>query len=213
MSGGGHKQGTEMTVSAFPGSRIYLIRHGQTEWSLSGRHTGRTDIPLTTEGEAQARGLAALLHGLRFDRVLTSPRQRARQTCVLAGLGDQAEIEPDLAEWDYGEYEGRRSAEIHAHDPCWNVFKNGCPGGETPRAVADRADRLLARLAQGNGTTALFSHGHFGSALGARWIALDIRMAQHFWLDTASLSILAHHPSRPQTRILARWNMVARASA
>jgi broad specificity phosphatase PhoE len=199
-----------VTGSAFPLSQVYLIRHGQTEWSLSGRHTGRTDLPLTAVGETQASGLAALLHGIRFDHVLTSPRERARQTCALAGLGAQSEVEPDLAEWDYGEYEGRFSREIRTETPCWNIYEHGCPGGEMPQDVADRADRLLARLAPLGGTIALFSHGHFGSALAARWIALEIRQAEHFWLDTASVSILGHHPSRPQIRILTRWNMVSR---
>lgn len=197
-----------MTMPTRKAPRIYLIRHGQTAWSLSGHHTGRTDIPLTAVGIDQARSLVPLLQGVRFDRVLTSPRARAVQTCVHAGFGEQAEIEPDLAEWDYGRYEGKLSAEIRQEQPDWNIFEHGCPEGETPRQVADRADRLLMRLAEEPATIALFSHGHFGSVLAMRWIGFEIVACEHFWLETASISILGHHPSRPTTRILTRWNLV-----
>ena len=191
------------------GARIHLIRHGQTEWSLAGRHTGRTDLALTATGEEQARSLAPSLAELRFDRVLTSPLLRARQTCELAGLGAHATIEPDLAEWDYGAYEGLRSPEIQAAAPGWSVFEHGGPEGETPAAVAARADRLLQRLIDAGQSVALFSHGHFGTALIARWISLDISQARHFWLDTATISLLRHHPSHPETRILAALNLNA----
>ncbi len=191
------------------GARIHLVRHGQTEWSLAGRHTGRTDLALTATGEDQARSLAVPLGAIRFDRVLTSPRLRARQTCELAGLGAQAAIEPDLAEWDYGAYEGLRSPEIQQAAPGWSVFEDGAPQGETPADVTARADRLLNRLIEAGQSVALFTHGHFGTALIARWISLDIGQARHFWLDTATISVLRHHPSHPDTRILAALNLTA----
>ena len=190
-------------------ARLHLIRHGQTEWSLAGRHTGRTDLALTAIGEDQARRLAAPLGAIRFDRVLTSPLLRARQTCELAGLGAQAIVEPDLAEWNYGTYEGLRSPEIQAAAPGWSVFEHGGPEGEAPADVTARADRLLHRLIEAGEAVALFSHGHFGTALIARWISLDIRQARHFWLDTATISVLRHHPSHPETRILAALNLTA----
>src|SRR5580765_335804 len=126
--------------------RVYLVRHGETEWSASGRHTGRTDVPLTVVGEDEARELGARLQGIRFARVQTSPRQRAVRTCQLAGLGPVAEVDPDLAEWDYGDYEGQLSVDIHKTRPDWNLFRDGCPGGESPEQVTDRADRVIARL-------------------------------------------------------------------
>ena len=165
--------------------RIYLIRHGETEWSLSGQHTGRTDIPLTARGEDEARELGQRLRDIQFARVLTSPRQRARRTCELAGLGPVAEIEPDLAEWDYGDYEGQRSADIRKARPDWNLFRDGCPRGEMPAQISDRADRLIARLRVLDGNVALFSHGHFGRVLAARWIGLPVSEGQHFLLPTA----------------------------
>jgi broad specificity phosphatase PhoE len=188
-------------------SRIYLIRHGETEWSLSGQHTSRTDIPLTARGEDGARKLGLHLREIHFNRVLTSPRQRARRTCELAGLGSVAEIEPDLAEWDYGDYEGRRSAEIRAARPDWNLFRDGCPDGESPGQISDRADRLIARLRALEGNVALFSHGHFGRVLAARWIGLQVIEAQRFLLDTASLNILGYEHDRVESPVIALWNM------
>lgn len=184
--------------------QLYVIRHGETEWSLSGQHTGKTDIPLTPNGEAGARRLAPWLDRVHFDRVLTSPRQRARQTCELAGLGAAAEVEPDLTEWDYGDYEGIRSSEIHHTRPGWNVFHDGCPNGEMPNEVAARADRLIERLATRGGTCALFSHGHFGTMLGTRWIMLPPANGEHFSLSPASLSVLGHHGA---ARVIAAWNV------
>src|SRR3954470_12917628 len=175
--------------------RLYFIRHGETEWSLSGRHTGRTDIPLTARGEEKARELRQRLEGIQFARVLTSPRQRARKTCELAGLGAQAQIEPALSEWDYGDYEGLLSTEIHKIRPNWNIYRDGCPQGESPAQISDRADRLIAGLSSVNGNIALFSHGHFGRVLAARWINLPLAEAQRFQLDTASFSILGHEPN------------------
>jgi probable phosphoglycerate mutase len=187
-------------------TRLYLVRHGETEWSLTGRHTGRTDIALTARGEDEARGLASRLRDIRFARVLTSPLQRARRTCELAGLSAVAAIETDLAEWDYGDYEGQRSADIRKHRAGWNVFRDGCPHGETPAQVSDRADRLIARLRALDGNVALFSHGQFGCVLAARWIALPLIEAQHFALDPASLSILGYDPHHPEVAIIALWN-------
>ena len=129
--------------------RVYLVRHGETEWSASGQHTGRTDIPLTEEGERKARGLRERLKGLKFDRVFTSPLQRAARTCALAGFGDAAKLDPDLLEWNYGDYEGRKTGEILAHRPGWLLFRDGCPNGEQPADVGARADRVIGRLRRG----------------------------------------------------------------
>jgi probable phosphoglycerate mutase len=183
------------------------MRHGETEWTLSGRHTGRTDIPLTARGEDAARALGRRLR-IAFARVLTSPRQRARRTCELAGLGP-AEIEPDLVEWDYGDYEGRESVDIRGQRPDWDLFRDGCPGGELPAQVAGRADRLIARLRTQDGNVALFSHGQFGSVLATRWIGLPVVEAQHLPLATASLSILGCDPHRAEVPIIALWNSVS----
>ena len=186
--------------------RLYLIRHGETEWSLSNRHTGRTDIPLTAHGEASARALSPWLAHVQFARVLTSPRQRARQTCELAGLGPAAEIEPDLSEWDYGDYEGRRSVDIRKVRADWNLFRDGCPHGETPAQICERADRVMLVLRTTRGNVALFTHGQFASALAARWIELPVVDGQHFALGPASLSILAHNAHHPAVRVIELWN-------
>ncbi len=188
------------------GPQLYYVRHGETEWSRSGQHTGKTDIPLTAHGEGQARALAPWLRKIPFTAVLTSPRQRARATCALAGLGGKAEIEPDLAEWDYGDYEGLQSDEIRERSPGWTVFREGCPNGETPAVITDRADRLIARLSAMTGNVALFSHGHFGAVLAARWIGLPVIEGQHLLLAPASLSILGSNPSHPDVRVIALWN-------
>jgi broad specificity phosphatase PhoE len=185
---------------------VYFIRHGQTEWSLSGQHTGTTDIPLTARGEDEARELIPWLKQVRFGLVLTSPRRRARHTCELVGLGQEAKIEPDLAEWDYGDYEGKRSSDIHKERPDWNVLRDGCPGGEMPEQVSDRADRIVARLCTMTGNVALFSHGQFGLALAARWIGLPVAEAEHFTLVTASLNILGYNPAHSNVRVIALWN-------
>ena len=189
-----------------PRLSLYLVRHGETEWSLSGQHTGRTDIPLTAHGEDQARELVPWFRDIHFARVFTSPRQRARRTCALAGLGPLAEIEPDLQEWDYGEYEGKLSSDIRKQRPGWNAFQDGCPGGETPAQIATRADRLIAYLCTMEGKVALFSHGEFGLALAARWIGLPVIDAEHFLLGTASLDILSYNPAHPELRVIALWN-------
>ena len=189
---------------------LYVFRHGQTAWSLSGQHTGNTDIPLTPEGENEARALRPWVQPIKFDAVLTSPRQRARQTCALVGLGDAAEIEPDLAEWNYGDYEGRLSSDIRNDRPDWNIFHDGCPNGETPQQISDRADRLIVRLANLSGNVALFSHGHLGLVLATRWIGLAIEQAQHLQLSTASMSILSTNPTRPDMRVISLWNATPR---
>jgi broad specificity phosphatase PhoE len=186
--------------------QVYLVRHGATAWSNDGRHTGRSEIPLTERGENNARALAERLGPVGFGRVFTSPRLRARRTCELAGLGQVAEIEPDLAEWDYGDYEGRRSAEILASRPDWDLFRDGCPAGESPEQVSGRADRLIARLRTLEGNVAVFSHGHLGRVLGARWIGLPVGDAALFLLDTASLSILGFEHDNPALPVIALWN-------
>jgi broad specificity phosphatase PhoE len=190
-------------------SLLYLIRHGETAWSLSGQHTGRTDIPLTKQGEQDARKLAERLHAVRFSHVFTSPLQRARRTCELAGLGDAAEIEPDLTEWDYGDYEGQFSLDTRKKRPDWNLFRDGGPRGESPAQVFERADRVIARLRTLEGNIAIFSHGQFGRALAARWIGLPVSQAQHFLLSTASLSILGYEHNLAEEAAIVLWNAVS----
>ena len=185
---------------------LYVIRHGETAWSLTGQHTGRTDLQLTAHGEAQALALTPWLRRIVFSRVLTSPRQRARRTCALAGQADSSIAEPLLAEWDYGDYEGLRSADIAATRPGWNVFADGCPGGETPGDVSQRADRLIESLAMIEGDIALFGHGQFSVVLAARWIGLAVHQAQHLTLGPATLSILGHRAGYEQTRSITLWN-------
>lgn len=192
-------------------SQLYLMRHGETAWSLSGQHTGRTDIPLIEQGEQDARKLAERLRAVKFSRVFTSPLQRARRTCELAGLGDLAEIEPDLAEWDYGEYEGLRPVDIREGRPDWNVFRDGCPGGESPAQVSERADRVIARLRTLEGNIATFSHGHFGRVLAAHWIGFEIRQAQNLLLSTASISILGYEHNVAEVPAIVLWNAVSNA--
>ena len=189
--------------------RAHLIRHGETAWSRTGQHTGRTDLGLTAHGEDEARGLAQRLRPNGFTRVLVSPRLRARQTCELAGFAPASEIEPDLAEWDYGDYEGRRSVDIRKEYPDWNVWRDGCPHGETPAEVSARADRVIAKLCTMHGNIALFSHGQFGAALAARWIGLPLIEGQHFALHPASLSILGYEPLHPDRRLIELWNETA----
>jgi probable phosphoglycerate mutase len=190
--------------------QIYFIRHGETAWSLSGQHTGRTDLPLTPHGEAMARELASVLKGISFSLVLTSPRLRARATCDLAGFGDKgAQTEANLAEWDYGDYEGLRTTEIRGLHPDWDVWEDGCPGGEAPADVSQRADQLIAHLidiSNLNGNVALFSHGQFGRVLAARWIGLPATQGQHFAIDPASIGILGFETDHPHRRVISLWN-------
>lgn len=183
------------------------MRHGETAWSLSGQHTSHTDLPLTPHGEAEAQALGTLLAGVAFAHVFTSPRRRARRTAELAGHAD-AIVEPDLAEWDYGDYEGRRSTEIHAQRPHWDIYVDGCPGGESPDQITARADRLIARWRALPGRVAVFSHGHFGRVLTVRWIGLPLVAAKHFGLNTASCGILDYDPGHLAARIV-QWNRTA----
>jgi broad specificity phosphatase PhoE len=184
---------------------IYLARHGETAWSLTGQHTGLTDLPLTELGERNARRLGDRLSGLTFGTVFTSPLSRARQTCELAGFGHLAEVVSDLVEWDYGEYEGRRTAEIRAERPDWQLFRDGCPGGESPQQVATRADRVVNRLRGLPGDVLLFSSGHFLRVLAARWVGIETFDARSLMLSTASLSALGYEHSLDQPAIRL-WN-------
>ena len=187
-------------------SRIHFIRHGEIERSQSSQHTSFTDLPLSAHGEDEARDLKPRLRHIEFEHVLTSPRLRARRTCELAGLGRAVTVEQDLAEWDYGEYERQRSADIRKMRPGWDIFRDGCPYGETPEQVSTRADRLIAHLRAMDGNIALFSHGQFGCVLAVRWIGLPLNAAQHFLLGTASLSILAYDPNHPEVSVIAMLN-------
>ncbi len=182
---------------------VYLARHGETAWTITGQHTGLTDLPLTERGERNARRLAERLRGMTFTRVFTSPLQRAARTCELAGFGTVAEIDPDLLEWNYGEYEGRLTADIHNERPNWQVFLDGCPGGESPGEVGTRADRVVKRVRAVEGDVLLFSSGHFLRALAARWLGLDLAMGRFLMLSTASLSALGYEQdrSRPVIRL------------
>ncbi len=185
---------------------VYLARHGETAWSLSGQYTGLTDLPLTEQGERTARRLGERLHELTFNKVFSSPLVRASRTCELAGYGSVAEVDPDLVEWDYGDFEGRRSAEIHAEFPDWQMFRDGCPGGESPQDVAVRADRIISRVRAIAGDVLLFSSGHFIRVLAARWLGVEPSInSRYFMLSTASLSALGYENSlsRPVIRL---WN-------
>ena len=182
---------------------VVLVRHGETEWSSSGKHTSYTDVALTPLGCDQAREVAARLQGVDFSLVLSSPRQRARATCAFAGLEPRVEITDDLAEWNYGDYEGRTTKAIRAEVPGWTIFRDGAPGGETAAEVAARADRVLARATDAGGVVALFSHGHFLRVLGARWIDQPASAGAWLGLDTATLSFLGHEREQHVLRV---WN-------
>lgn len=188
--------------------RIFLFRHGETEWSLAKRHTGRTDLPLTQHGEQKARRLGQRLQGLMFNRVFTSPRLRARRTCELVDLNTAPETEVNLAEWDYGDYEGRRTDEIHVERPGWDLFTDGCPNGESPEEASERVERVIRKLRSLEGNVALFSHGHIGRLIGGRWIGLAATQARRLALSTASVSILGHEQNEPA---LLLWNADAGA--
>jgi probable phosphoglycerate mutase len=185
-----------------PPSRLWLVRHGETQWSASGRHTSRTDLDLTADGEAAAAALGKRLSGARFSRVLTSPRLRARRTAMLAGF-DRADVVDDLVEWDYGDDEGLTTAEIRAERPGWTVWADGPRGGETAEDVRRRADRLVALARAADGPVLAFSHGHFCRALGARWLGLAVAAGAHLRLSTASVSVLAWEREAP---VLQHWN-------
>jgi probable phosphoglycerate mutase len=183
--------------------RVILVRHGETEWTLTGQHTGRTDIPLTEAGRAAARDLAPLAAKTTLALVLTSPLGRARETCELAGLAAQAYVDPDLLEWHYGDYEGLTLAQIQTRAPEWLLFIDGCPGGESPAQVAERVDRVIARIRAVDGDVALFAHGHLLRLFAARWIGLPPAAGCHFLLDPATVSVLAHSRGIP---VVKSWN-------
>jgi broad specificity phosphatase PhoE len=182
---------------------LVLARHGETEWSRDGRHTGRTDIPLTDNGRSQAEGLRDKLSEWTFVRVLSSPLSRARETCRLAGLGDSATTTDDLLEWDYGEYEGITTAEIRESRPDWNLWRDGCPGGETAADVGARVDRVIDEVGRLDGPVAMFAHGHVLRVLAARWLGLDPSNGALFALGTGTLSVLGYER---ETRVIRRWN-------
>ena len=185
---------------------VYLARHGETAWSLTGQHTGLTDLPLTERGELNAQRLGGRLKGLTFGKVFTSPLRRASRTCELAGFGAAAEVDRDLVEWDYGQYEGRTGAEIRKERPDWQLFRDGCPGGESPKQVAERADRVVSRVRTLQGDVLIFTSGHFMRMLAARWLGLETAdSGRYFMLNTASLSAVGyeHDLSRPVIRL---WN-------
>lgn len=183
--------------------QIYLIRHGETEWSLSGQHTGITDIPLTENGRRVAKLFEPLAAKVSLALVLTSPLKRARTTCELAGLGGRAEVDRDLMEWNYGEYEGLTPKQIHAKSPEWMIFSDGCPGGESPEQVGARVDRVIARVRAADGNAALFAHGHILRVLVARWLGFPTLAGCRFMLDPATLSVLSYYHGIPAVK---RWN-------
>jgi len=185
---------------------LHVVRHGETDWSRSGRHTGRTDLPLTERGERDAVRLLGRLQGMTFARVLTSPLQRAARTCELAGFGGVAERDRDLVEWDYGRYDGRRTSEIRAERPGWNLFRDGCPDGEMPEQVGARADRVVGRVRAIPGDVLIFSSGHFLRVLAARWLGLEAAAGRHLVLGTAGLGALGYEHDRSEPVILL-WNV------
>jgi probable phosphoglycerate mutase len=191
-----------MARDEVPGE-VVLVRHGETEWTLTGQHTGRTDIPLTERGRNEARLLAPLLSSADFALVLSSPLRRARETCELAGLASRVEIEPNLMEWNYGNYEGLTSKQIERTAPNWMVFTDGCPGGETPEQVGARADRVIDRIRRVSGRVVLFAHGHLLRVLAARWIGFPPSAGQHFLLNTSTICILSYYRGTPAVK---RWN-------
>jgi len=186
---------------------VYLARHGETAWTVTGQHTGLTDLPLTERGEQNARALGERLIGLSFAEVFTSPLRRAARTYELSGFGAVAETDKDLLEWDYGQYEGRLTAEIHAERPDWQLFRDGCPGGESPDQITARAEALLARLRALDGPVACFSHSHILCALAARWIGLTAREGGRFRLDTAGIGILDVEHGKADEPSIAGWNL------
>jgi len=183
--------------------RIVLVRHGETEWSASGQHTSRTDLPLVETGRGQARALAPTLRGRSFALVLSSPLKRALETCQLTGFGDVVELREELHEWDYGEYEGLTTPQINDARPHWDLWRDGCPGGESPEQVCARADRLLASVAQIEGEVLMFAHGHILRALSARWLDMPVGAGGRLLLGAGALCVLGHER---ETRALERWN-------
>ena len=189
--------------------KLFLIRHGETDWSLSGQYSGRADLALAANGENEARQLGERVQPIVLSHVLTSPLRRSRQTCKLAGLDSEAIVDEDLSEWDNGDYEGKTSLEILANRNGWNIFRDGCPHGEMPSTISSRADRLIAKLVTLNGNVALFSHSHFGRVLAARWIGLSIEYGQRLLLNTGSISGLTYEHDRIDQPAIALWNSVS----
>jgi broad specificity phosphatase PhoE len=183
--------------------QIVLVRHGETEWSATGKHTSRTDLPLIEDGRERALALGSELAGWSFSLVLSSPLRRARETCELAGFGDRAELSDDLREWDYGEYEGRTTPEIREDNPSWNLWRDGCPGGEQPADVRARADRVLERLRNAGGDAVAFAHGHILRVITARWLGMDIDAGSRFALKAGAVGVLGFER---ETEVLKRWN-------
>ena len=190
---------------------LYLARHGETAWSLSGQHTGLTELPLTERGERNARNLGPRLAGLTFAKVFTSPLQRATRTCELAGFAAPAEVDRDLVEWNYGDYEGLRTAEIHDKRPEWQLFRDGCPGGESPDQIGARADRVVGRARAVNGDVLIFSSGHFLRVLAARWLGLEPVNGRLFMLKTGSLSALGYENELSQP-VISLWDDTSNVS-
>jgi probable phosphoglycerate mutase len=189
-----------------PDQQVVLVRHAQTAWSLTGQHTGTTDLPLTDDGRALTRHLRDRLAGERFDRVLTSPLQRAAATCRIAGFADQAEVHDGLVEWDYGEYDGRTTADIRSDDPGWDLWRDGAPGGESPEAMSARMDRVVEELlatCESGGDALVFAHGHSLTALTIRWLGLPIGHGRHLRLGTGAVSVLGW---KREVRVLQLWN-------
>jgi broad specificity phosphatase PhoE len=184
---------------------VYLARHGETEWTVSKQHTGLTDLPLTARGERNARALGERLKGLTFTHVFTSPLQRAARTCELAGFGKDAVVDPDLVEWNYGAYEGLKTADIRRQRPDWQLFRDGCPGGETVAEIGARADRVIARLRLLEGDVLLFSSGHFLRVLTARWLGLEPSSGRLFYLGTATLSVVGYERDKTEP-VIRLWN-------
>ncbi len=183
--------------------KVYALRHGETEWSLNGQHTGLTDLPLTEKGRQNAKRLKPWLSERKFAKVFTSPLQRAKQTCELSGVGQQAESDPDLVEWDYGDYEGLTTPEIYQKCPNWSVFTHGCPGGETPQQVRDRVERVITKIRATKGDVVIFAHGHLLRVLTVRWLNMPVENGNHFDLDTATVNVLGYYHSSPAIQV---WN-------
>jgi broad specificity phosphatase PhoE len=189
---------------------VYLVRHGETAWSITGQHTGRTDLVLTPHGEEQAGALAPRLKDLKFERVLSSPLRRALRTCELAGFGEVATLDQDLLEWDYGHYEGRTLAQIHLEKPEWELFRDGCPGGESVAQITERADRLVKRIRAFEGSVLIFSSGHILRVLAARWINNAADLGRHLVLDPASICVLGYDHNGLDS-VIRQWNRYQQA--
>ena len=189
-----------------PGLEIHVVRHGETEWALTGQHTGISNVGLTANGEAQARALAAYPRPFPFTQVLASPRQRAHCTWALSGWSTDVETDAELGEWDYGDYEALTTADIRRDRPGWSVWRDGCPGGESPDEVGARADRVIARLRMGEGRIAVFSHGQFGRVLAMRWVGWDVADGRRLLFDPAHVGVLGYEPGDARVPVLKRWN-------